>query len=161
MQLSAFVAAFEANGPGAVGDDMDRGIKLMDTYAVRFADVEAQRQELMKAEKLFDLPVSDYADFLRVQREFEAMHVLYKLYKQQKIARENWSRTLWAHLDPSALTDGMDHFMKEFRKIPKWVRNGGERCECWRCVALLSLYDSASGAVSVLWCVYAIRRISL
>lgn len=115
------MATFEAEGPGAVGHDMDRGIKLMDAYVVRFDDLDAQRLELMKAEKLFDLPLTDYTDFLRVKREFEAMHVLYKLYKQQKIARENWSRTLWAHLDPNALTDGMDNFMKDYRKIPKWV----------------------------------------
>lgn len=47
---------------------------------------------------------------------------LYKLYKQQKIARENWSRTLWSNLNPNTLTDGMEQFMKDYRKIPKWVR---------------------------------------
>lgn len=119
--VAGFVTAFEAEGPGAVGHDMDRGIKLMDLYVTRFEEMDGQREELVKAEKLFDMPMTDYGEFLRVKRDFEGMHVLYKLYKQQKIARENWSRTLWAHLNPMALTDGMENFMKEYRKIPKWV----------------------------------------
>lgn len=93
----------------------------MEVYAVKFEEMEAQRIELVKAEKLFDMPVTDYSDFLRAKQDYEGMHVIYKLYKQQKIARENWSRTLWAHLNPNALTDGMENFMKEYRKIPKWV----------------------------------------
>lgn len=100
---------------------MDRGVKLMELYAERFAEVEARRQELVLAEKLFSLPLTDYSEFLRVKGDFEAMQILYKLYRQQKIARENWSRTLWAQLHPLTLTDGIENFMKEFRKIPKWV----------------------------------------
>lgn len=121
MQLSEFVATFDAEGPGAVGHDMDRGIKLMEAYALKFDEMDGQRIELVKAEKLFDMPVTDYSDFLRAKQDYEGMHVIYKLYKQQKIARENWSRTLWAHLNPNALTDGMENFMKEYRKIPKAV----------------------------------------
>lgn len=48
---------------------------------------------------------------------------LYKLYKHQKNAREGWSKTLWADLDPQILTDGIESYSKEFRKLPKWVSN--------------------------------------
>lgn len=30
----------------------------------------------MKAEKLFDMPMTDYADFLRAKAEFEGMHIV-------------------------------------------------------------------------------------
>lgn len=46
---------------------------------------------------------------------------IYKLYKQQKIARENWSKTLWSNLNPQLLVEGIETYVKEYRKIPKWV----------------------------------------
>lgn len=46
---------------------------------------------------------------------------IYKLYKQQKIARENWGKTLWSNLNPHLLTEGIESYMKEYRKVPKWV----------------------------------------
>lgn len=48
FQLKGFVETFDEKGPGAVGHDMDRGIKLMESYEVSFADMELQRQELGK-----------------------------------------------------------------------------------------------------------------
>lgn len=120
-QLIEFIATFDSEGPGSVGQDLDRGIKLMDAYDVLFVEMDGQMTELIKAEKLFEMPITDYSDYYRCKTEFEGMHVLYKLYKQQQIARENWSRTLWSHLNPVALTEGMETFMKEFRKIEKRV----------------------------------------
>lgn len=67
------------------------------------------------------MPLTDYSDFLRVKRDFEGMQQIYKLYKQQKIGRENWSKTLWSNLNPMMLTDGIETYIKEFRKIQKWV----------------------------------------
>lgn len=88
------------------------------------------------------MPLADYTDFLRILNDFEGMQVvshffaiqiwitfkimliccqIYKLYKQQKIARENWSKTLWSNLNPHLLTEGIDTYIKEFRKIQKWV----------------------------------------
>lgn len=37
---------FELEGPGAVGADMDKGIKLMEQYGHLFDDLEQQRIEL-------------------------------------------------------------------------------------------------------------------
>ena len=50
------------------------------------------------------------------------MQVIFKLYQAQKIARESWGKTLWANLNTQALTDGIDSFMRDFRKLPKVVR---------------------------------------
>lgn len=50
------------------------------------------------------------------------MEILYKLYRTQKSARDSWSKTLWADLNPQQLIDGMEQFVKEFRRMPKEVR---------------------------------------
>lgn len=102
--------------------DMDVGVKLMEQYISEFARQETEHLELVNAEKLFELPITDYSDFIRIKKDFEGMQSIYKLYRQQKIARENWSKTLWSKLNPVALTDGIDNFLKDFRKMPRWIR---------------------------------------
>lgn len=76
----------------------------------------------MNAEKLFDIDVADYSRFLDAREEFERMHVVYKLYQAQKLARESWGKTLWVNLNTQALTDGIESFLRDFRKLPKTIR---------------------------------------
>lgn len=48
LKLKEFVETYDREGPGSVGHDMDRGIKLMEQYVVKFDEMEAQRLELGK-----------------------------------------------------------------------------------------------------------------
>lgn len=50
------------------------------------------------------------------------MQAVYKLYQSQNIARETWAKTLWVHLNTQALTDGIDNFLKDYRKLSKAIR---------------------------------------
>jgi dynein heavy chain, axonemal len=76
----------------------------------------------VNAEKLFDIDVTDYGRYLSAQKDFERMQMVYKLYQAQKMARETWSKTLWANLNTQALTEGIENFIKDFRRLPKVVR---------------------------------------
>ncbi|KAG5670791.1 hypothetical protein PVAND_001030 [Polypedilum vanderplanki] len=120
-ELDEFVNKFDNEGPG-IEKDMDKGQKLMEIYAVDFDKMEMNRIEMVNAEKLFDIEVADYSRFLQAKAEFERMQVIFKLYQAQKIARESWGKTLWANLNTQALTDGIDSFMRDYRKLPKVVR---------------------------------------
>lgn len=84
--------------------------------------MEAKRVDLANAEILFNLEPADYSAFLKVKQDYEGMEMLYKLYRAQKNAREIWSKTLWIDLNPQQLMDGMEQFIKEFRRMPKSVR---------------------------------------
>ena len=66
--------------------------------------------------------MADYSRFLNAREEFERMHVVYKLFQAQKLARESWGKTLWANLNTQALTDGIDSFLRDFRKLSKTIR---------------------------------------
>ncbi|KAH8295402.1 hypothetical protein KR018_010894 [Drosophila ironensis] len=120
--LAEFIKDYDENGPGSVGPELERGVRLMDPYGQKIAEREARREELANAERLFDMPMVDYHEFARVQTEFEGLQQLYKLFKAQKSARETWGKTLWADLDPNVLTEGVESFLKEFRKLTKPVR---------------------------------------
>ncbi|ETN61879.1 dynein heavy chain 10, axonemal [Anopheles darlingi] len=95
-ELAKFISKFRSEGPGTVGLDLDRGVELMDEYGKEFDTIDRQRIELENAEKLFDIPLTDYKDFLNCKLEFEEMQV--------------------------ALLEGIDSFMREFRLLPKPIR---------------------------------------
>ncbi|KAH8382819.1 hypothetical protein KR009_005420 [Drosophila setifemur] len=120
--LGEFIKDWDENGPGSVGPELERGVRLMDPYGQKVAEREIRREELANAERLFDMAMVDYHEFARVQTEFEGLQLLYKLYKSQKFAREGWGKTLWADLDPNLLTEGVESYLKEFRKLTKAVR---------------------------------------
>ncbi|XP_055909296.1 LOW QUALITY PROTEIN: dynein axonemal heavy chain 10 [Eupeodes corollae] len=121
-KLQNFIEDFDQHGPGSVGAELEKGLKLLDVYGVEFQNLEERRIELSNAEKLFDIPVVDYNNFIRAKSDFDGLQIIYKLYRQQKIARETWSKTLWVDLDPQILNDGIESYLKEFRKLPKKVR---------------------------------------
>ncbi|XP_052562272.1 dynein axonemal heavy chain 10 isoform X4 [Culex pipiens pallens] len=122
FELNKFVQRYKSEGPGTVGLDLDRGAELMELYGKEFETMEKQRIELENAEKLFDIPLTDYNEFLQCKHEYEEMQVVYRMYLQQKVARAKWGQTLWANLNPQALLDGIDVFMKEYRKLPRPIR---------------------------------------
>lgn len=76
----------------------------------------------MNAEKLFDINVTDYSRYLTARNDFEKMQMIYKLYTAQKLTRESWGKILWVNLNTQALQEGIETFLKDFRKFHKNVR---------------------------------------
>ncbi|XP_064550918.1 dynein axonemal heavy chain 10 [Drosophila montana] len=120
--LDEFIKDWDENGPGSCGPELERGVRLMDPYGQKVNERELRRQELANAERLFDMPMVDYHEFARIQSEYEGLQMIYKLYRSQKNGREIWGKTLWVDLDPNFLTEGVESYLKEFRKMPKAVR---------------------------------------
>lgn len=77
--------------------------------------MESRKRNLQAAEQLFDNALADFSNFNRAKADFQAMEMVYKIYKAQKNAREVWAKTLWANLNPQALVDGIEQFFKEYR----------------------------------------------
>ncbi|CAK1584360.1 unnamed protein product [Parnassius mnemosyne] len=121
-ELDEFIEKFDKEGPGSVGDDMEKGLLLMEEYAKYFDELESRKKNLQAAEQLFDNPLADFSNFNRAKNDYQAMELIYKIYKAQKNARENWAKTLWVNLNAQALVDGIEQFFKEYRKLPKAVR---------------------------------------
>ncbi|KAL4712607.1 hypothetical protein ACJJTC_007202 [Scirpophaga incertulas] len=122
QELDDFVEKFDTHGPATVGDDMDKGLLLMEEYGKYFDELEYRKKVLQAAEQLFDNPLADFSNFNRAKTDFLGMEQVYKIYKAQKNARELWAKTLWTNLNPQALVDGIEQFFKEYRKLPKVVR---------------------------------------
>ncbi|XP_061907301.1 dynein axonemal heavy chain 10-like isoform X1 [Entelurus aequoreus] len=122
QNLSVFVDSFNTEGPGAVGDDLDKGLSLMESYEAELAKMVEGRQDLANAERLLDLPVTVYPEIVSIQKDMNGFRKVYDIYQDQKAAKNKWSQTLWADLDIYSLQDGVEGFLKDFRKLPKDVR---------------------------------------
>ncbi|XP_029909103.1 dynein heavy chain 10, axonemal [Myripristis murdjan] len=122
QEVSIFAESFNMHGPGAMGDNLEKGLAVMETYEVELAKIEAGRQELANAEKLFDLPITMYPELLNVQKDMNGLRQIFDIYKAQKAAKTEWSQTLWVDLNIQLLQDGVESFIKSLRKLPKDVR---------------------------------------
>uniref|UniRef100_A0A3P8UAE7 Dynein axonemal heavy chain 10 n=1 Tax=Amphiprion percula TaxID=161767 RepID=A0A3P8UAE7_AMPPE len=113
-ELSVFAESFNMHGPGAVGDNLEKGL----CYEVDLAKIVAGRQELTNAEKLLDLPVTVYPEVISMQKDMQGLRQIYDVYKD---AKADWSQTLWVDLDIQVLQEGIEGFIKSLRHLPKDV----------------------------------------
>ncbi|XP_067862341.1 dynein axonemal heavy chain 10 [Heptranchias perlo] len=120
--LAVFAARFRLEGPGSVGDDLDTGLEILGRFENEVDEFEKNRQELANAEKLFDLSITMHPELMALQKELKGLRQIYDIYKAQRIAKEEWSETLWVDLNVQQLQEGIDGFLKTFRKLPKEVR---------------------------------------
>ncbi|XP_033076049.1 dynein heavy chain 10, axonemal [Trachypithecus francoisi] len=122
VQIEDFAKRFDSEGPGSVGDDLDKGVELLGVFERELARHEKSRQELANAEKLFDLPITMYPELLKVQKEMSGLRMIYELYEGLKVAKEEWSQTLWINLNVQILQEGIEGFLRALRKLPRSVR---------------------------------------
>ena len=120
--VNELVTKFYAEGPGTFYNDLDQGVIVTEEYEKLFNEFEERKKELTLAETLFDLPSGDYHNFIKAKAEFEGLKNIFLIYKNQKLAQEQWAKTLWVNLNPSTLVDGMENFMKDFKKLKKDLR---------------------------------------
>ncbi|KAI5166248.1 Dynein Heavy Chain 10, Axonemal [Manis pentadactyla] len=123
QQTEDFAKRFYCEGPGSVGEDLDKGVELLATFERELTKHEKSRQELANAEKLFDLPITRYPELFKVQKEMNGLKMIYELYERLKIAKEEWSQTLWINLNVQFLQEGIEGFLRSIRKLPRQVRN--------------------------------------
>ncbi|XP_055020703.1 dynein axonemal heavy chain 10 [Boleophthalmus pectinirostris] len=122
QEVMIFAESFNMHGPGAVGDNLERGLMIMDSYEVELAKMVSQRQELTSAEKLLDLPVTVYPEVVSMQKDMRGLRMIYDIYRAQKEAKAQWSQTLWVDLNLQLLQEGIEDFLKQHRQLPKDVR---------------------------------------
>lgn len=57
----------------------------MGTSEAELAKIEAGRQELANAEKLFDLPITVYPELLSIHKDMRGLRKIFDVYKAQKV----------------------------------------------------------------------------
>jgi dynein axonemal heavy chain len=89
--------------------------KFREDYA-RFCNI---RDELVLAEKLFNLAITAYPDLVEIGTELQELDLIYNVYTDQKEKISAWAATLWSELDMSSLTTGIEEIEKTLSKFPE------------------------------------------
>ncbi|KAI9102678.1 dynein heavy chain and region D6 of dynein motor-domain-containing protein [Phlyctochytrium arcticum] len=121
-ELKTFKDDFAANGPGAVNLDMDNGLQLLKNAKEVLAGFQTRREELVRAEKLFNLTVTSHPELLELESEVRELDKIYELYTEVKDAIASWSTTLWANLDINVLNKGIEVYSTRLKKLPKELK---------------------------------------
>ena len=121
-RVSTFKDEFVAGGPGADSVEMPEGLELMTEFRRRLADMNRRKEELVNAEGLFNLPLSDYPDLHYISEELDELATIYDLYSAFVDFSESMSDMLWSELDINKLTKGAEDMEKKLKKVPKVLR---------------------------------------
>uniref|UniRef100_A0A7N8XJR9 Dynein axonemal heavy chain 10 n=1 Tax=Mastacembelus armatus TaxID=205130 RepID=A0A7N8XJR9_9TELE len=122
QDLPIFAESFNNHGPGAVGNDLEKGLTILGTYEAELAKILARQQDLTNAEKLLDQPVTMCTEVISIQKDMRGLRQIYDVYKAQKDAKAEWSQTLWVDLNIQLLQEGIEKLIKSLRQLPKDVR---------------------------------------
>ena len=63
-------------------------MQLLKEFQAEYAELEAERQELTNAEKLFDLPITMYPHLIEVDQQLRSLATVYQLYEEQRVGAE-------------------------------------------------------------------------
>jgi dynein heavy chain len=114
--------AFDLSGPNHSSVDMEPGTDLMAAYRKTLAEMNATREELVLAQKLFNLDITSYPELAYMAGEMEELSVIYDFYVEIREKIKEWSGTLFAELDMSVLLGGVEGFTSMFMKLDKKLK---------------------------------------
>ncbi|KAK3269901.1 Dynein heavy chain cytoplasmic, partial [Cymbomonas tetramitiformis] len=113
----ALLEELKTQGPGLPDVDLDHGVELMKKFAETMVGKVKMREELVNAEKLFDLPLTSYPELVEVERELRALTQIYAVYSDHVSAVAQFSNMLWAELDIKKLVDNTEEFVTRLKRL--------------------------------------------
>ncbi|XP_024136867.1 dynein heavy chain 10, axonemal isoform X4 [Oryzias melastigma] len=122
QDLSIFAGSFNTHGPGTVGNDLDKGLNIIGRFEKELANIMTEQEHLIETAKLLDLPLAEYPEIIRIQKDLSGLSQIYNIYKAHKDAKTKWSQTLWVNSDIKLLQDGIDGFMESLMQLSKEVQ---------------------------------------
>jgi len=117
---------FKLEGPGASNVELEDGAELMKKYDIDIKGFLKRREELVKAQTLFNLPVTSYPDLIQLEKDLKLLQQVYRVYIDHTAMVNDFSNAMWTKVDIAALTKGAEEFDKVCRRMPKDTKELGE-----------------------------------
>jgi dynein heavy chain len=81
-EVKRFRDDFAINGPAAMDMDMDRGLELLKDAKQVVSGFLQRREQLVRAEKLFNLTITSYPELFELENEVKELEKIYDLYSE-------------------------------------------------------------------------------
>ena len=118
---SEFREKLKNEGAGVPTIDLQDGLVLLDEFEAQLAELAATKDNLIVAEKLFDLPITSYPDLVEADNEIKRQRKIYNIYEEHNKNVESFSSVLWAELDIGKLLKATKGTVELLTKVKKEV----------------------------------------
>ncbi|RKP21444.1 hypothetical protein ROZALSC1DRAFT_11414, partial [Rozella allomycis CSF55] len=125
MEIKTFLDDFIKHGPRMQDKDLDLGTTQLSTAKEMIVKFQQRRENLVSAEKLFNLDVSTFSDLYDLENEMILLSGIYELYNDVKKAVMGWSKSLWSLIDISSMNKTIETFVLRLKKLPKEIKQMG------------------------------------
>ncbi|KAG5468030.1 hypothetical protein LSCM4_01117 [Leishmania orientalis] len=110
---------FRSTGPGRADIDLAAGNESKKQWRQRLTELQMKRDQLVKAEKLFDLPLTTHTSLQQLNEELTKVETIYDLYEQWMSDLRRWNRSSWKDLLLSDLEATTEERAKQARALGK------------------------------------------
>ncbi|CAD7925016.1 unnamed protein product [Amoebophrya sp. A120] len=126
---------FASSGPATAGLQtaadggeltLEEGRELMKRYESDLKTYMKRREELVKAQTLFQLPIVACPELAAMDREMKINRAIYDVFSAHAAMVLEFSSVSWKNLDLEALNKSAEDFDKKVRRMPKDKKEIGE-----------------------------------
>ncbi len=98
---------------------LEVGVESLRKYQSDLLLLSNRRENLVKAEMLFMLPIPSYPELVALEKELRSLKVVYDVYVEYSQSITEWSNISWSKIDIQQLLKGVTDFDKKVRKMSK------------------------------------------
>ncbi|KAG5468437.1 hypothetical protein LSCM1_02417 [Leishmania martiniquensis] len=110
---------FRSTGPGRADIDLAAGNESKKQWRQRLTELQVKRDQLLKAEQLFDLTLTTHTSLQQLNEELTKVETIYDLYEQWMNDLRRWNRSSWKDLLLSDLEATTEERAKQARVLGK------------------------------------------
>ncbi|TPP46731.1 Dynein heavy chain and region D6 of dynein motor family protein [Leishmania donovani] len=110
---------FRCTGPGRDDIDLAAGNESKKQWRQRLSELQMKRDQLVKAENLFDLPLTTHTCLQQLNEELTKVETVYDLYEHWMSDLRRWNRSSWKDLLLSDLEATTEERAKQARVLGK------------------------------------------
>ncbi|RKO97568.1 hypothetical protein CAUPRSCDRAFT_10766 [Caulochytrium protostelioides] len=105
-----------------LGQDLAQDIDTMKVLRETVDQFLARKTDLLHAEKLFDMALSDFSLTGQIDQTVKDLELIFRLATDVQQQLQDWQQTLWSDVDVVALTSIMDGFSTRVRRMPQHLK---------------------------------------
>ncbi|KAF4659064.1 Dynein heavy chain 10, axonemal [Perkinsus olseni] len=118
-ECSKLLDDFSAGGPGTDDVNLEEGAELMRKYQNEMNQRLKRKEELVRSETLFNLPITSYVELVILEKQLKLLTNVYDIYEDHRRMVEEFSNMLWTKIDIGLLERTSDEYDKKVRKKGK------------------------------------------
>ena len=124
VDAAEFREDWDANGPMVPGCKPAEAVERLRKFSQLFASRKRKWVKYCAGETLFGLPVTQYPELEKTEKELEFLNRLYDLYTAVISTVDGYADILWADVTTNldAMTEQVTQFQAQCRKLPKALR---------------------------------------